>query len=129
MHEYGHFGYGHEHDGQDHGGREHAGHDGADAAASGFEHAHFTPHPWNTFTGTGTSLTFSDALAHPDPLSQCDVFAMQPIDWNHVHIVKPHEVSSYVRADGTVVEGYTRGEGIGYLRSNPDGDPTNNLKP
>ena len=57
------------------------------------------------------------------------------------HHVKPHWVEGYTRADGTYVGGYWRDgdgdtsvdldedEGGGYIRSNPDGDPTNNLKP
>lgn len=55
------------------------------------------------------------------------------------HYVDPHYVSGYERADGTVVDGYWRDgdgdtsvnlskeDGGGYERSNPDGDPTNNL--
>ncbi|MEC2071415.1 hypothetical protein [Alkalihalophilus marmarensis] len=55
------------------------------------------------------------------------------------HNVDPHYVNGYERADGTVVEGYWRDgdgdtsvnlskeDGGGYERSNPDGDPTNNL--
>jgi len=46
-----------------------------------------------------------------------------------VHHVEPHYVEGYYRADGTYVEGYMRDgeDGNGYLRSNPDGDPSNNL--
>jgi hypothetical protein len=56
-----------------------------------------------------------------------------------VHFVDPHYVSGYTTADGTEVAGYWRdgdgdtshdlskGEGGGYLRGDPDGDPTNNL--
>ncbi len=56
------------------------------------------------------------------------------------HFVEPHDVSSYVRADGTDVEGYwrdgdgntsvdrTEEDGGGKLRSDPDGNPTNNLR-
>lgn len=55
------------------------------------------------------------------------------------HSVEPHYVSGYERADGTFVEGYWRdgdgdtsvnldkNDGGGYERSNPDGDPANNL--
>ncbi|WML24120.1 hypothetical protein [Neobacillus sp. OS1-33] len=55
------------------------------------------------------------------------------------HFVNPHEVSGYTKQDGTVVEGYYRdGDGEastklskeesgGYGRSNPDGNPSNNL--
>lgn len=88
---------------------------------------HFEPHAYNTFSGTGQGLSYADAIVLPDPLSQSHCFHMQPIDWNHVHIVKPHYVHTYVKSDGTVVEGHLRGEGEGYLRTNPDGDQTNNL--
>ncbi|OIJ14240.1 hypothetical protein BKP37_09035 [Anaerobacillus alkalilacustris] len=56
------------------------------------------------------------------------------------HFVEPHYVEGYVRANGTEVDGYWRDgdgdtsinraveDGGGYLRSNPDGDPSNNLK-
>ena len=68
-----------------------------------------------------------------------DMTAEVPTADAGVHFVNPHEVQSYVRADGTIVEGYFRdGDGGtsvdrsiedagGYYRSNPDGDPTNNL--
>jgi hypothetical protein len=48
-----------------------------------------------------------------------------------VHHVEPHYVEGYYRADGTYVEGYYRdgADGNGYDRSNPDGNPNNNLKP
>jgi hypothetical protein len=57
-----------------------------------------------------------------------------------IHFVEPHEVSGYVRDDGTAVgplwrdgDGDTSSDltiedGGGYWRTNPDGDPTNNLK-
>lgn len=41
------------------------------------------------------------------------------------HYVDQHYVSGYVQSDGTVVEGYWRD---GFERSNPDGNPLNNLK-
>ncbi|OLO27070.1 hypothetical protein BTR23_21300 [Alkalihalophilus pseudofirmus] len=56
-----------------------------------------------------------------------------------LHFVEPHYVMSHTRSDGTHVEGYWRDgdgntsfdraaeDGGGYLRSNPDGDLTNNL--
>lgn len=55
------------------------------------------------------------------------------------HFVEPHWVESYYRDDGTYVEGYwrdgdgnpstnlTANQGGGYVRSNPDGNPFNNL--
>ncbi|WP_238392665.1 hypothetical protein [Paenibacillus antri] len=48
-----------------------------------------------------------------------------------VHHVEPHYVEGYYREDGTYVEGYYRDgvDGDGYVRTNPDGDPNNNLKP
>jgi len=57
----------------------------------------------------------------------------------NTHFVHPHEVSEYVKSDGTVVEGYWRdgdgntnidldnSEGGGYLQGNPDGIESNNL--
>ncbi|MCT8137664.1 hypothetical protein H1D32_07790 [Anaerobacillus sp. CMMVII] len=57
-----------------------------------------------------------------------------------IHHVEPHYVEGYTRADGTEVSGYYRDgdgnpntqlsaeEGGGYYRSNPDGNPLNNLK-
>ncbi|GAA4830427.1 hypothetical protein GCM10023310_04360 [Paenibacillus vulneris] len=44
-----------------------------------------------------------------------------------IHHVDPHEVSGYTRADGTEVEPYHRGGDEGYDRTNPDGNPDNNL--
>ncbi|WP_139193786.1 hypothetical protein [Anaerobacillus alkalidiazotrophicus] len=56
------------------------------------------------------------------------------------HFVEPHYVEGYVKANGTEVSGYWRDgdgdtsvnrtveDGGGYMRSNPDGDPSNNLK-
>ncbi|WP_143083023.1 hypothetical protein [Salibacterium qingdaonense] len=58
---------------------------------------------------------------------------------SNLHAVDPHEVSGYETEDGTMVEGYYRDgdgntdinlskeDGGGYLRSNPDGDPSHNL--
>lgn len=77
-----------------------------------------------------------------DPLKHAYDFPIKPftIDLGHTHFVKPHPVSGYTRADGTVVEPYfrdgdgntsinlTEDQGGGYLRSNPDGNPFNNLK-
>lgn len=45
-----------------------------------------------------------------------------------VHHVEDHDVSGYVRADGTPVSGYHRGGTDGYLRTDPDGILENNLK-
>jgi hypothetical protein len=44
-----------------------------------------------------------------------------------VHHVNPHEVSGYTKSDGTQVDSYHRGGEDGYDRSNPDGNPFNNL--
>lgn len=56
-----------------------------------------------------------------------------------LHHVDAHAVEGYVRSDGAAVDGYwrdgdgntsidrTTDTGGGYWRSNPDGDPTNNL--
>ncbi|GFN31620.1 hypothetical protein [Paenibacillus xylaniclasticus] len=94
----------------------------------GLVNHHFEPHAYNTFSGTGQGLNYSDIMKLSDPLSQSHSYHMQPIDWSHVHVVKPHYVHTYVKSDGTVVSGHMRGDETGgYLRSNPDGDPTNNL--
>ncbi|MGD7007017.1 hypothetical protein [Metabacillus sp. 84] len=67
----------------------------------------------------------------PEPLS---------LSQSGVHFVDPHYVDSYVRKDGAFVEGYFRDgdgntavnqsaeQGGGYMRSNSDGNPFNNLK-
>lgn len=52
-----------------------------------------------------------------------------PMDSNGIHHVEPHWVDGYERSDGTTVEGYWRGGEDGYYRSNPDGNPFNNLRP
>ncbi|WP_282936568.1 hypothetical protein [Paenibacillus sp. RC67] len=44
-----------------------------------------------------------------------------------MHHVEPHEVGPYTRADGTEVGPYHRGGDWGYDRTNPDGNPDNNL--
>ena len=43
------------------------------------------------------------------------------------HQVSPHSVEGYQRGDGTEVQGYWRGGDSGYSRSNPDGNPNNNI--
>lgn len=47
-----------------------------------------------------------------------------------VHHVEPHYVQGYERVDGTEVNGYMRDgvDGTGYLRSNPNGITSDNLK-
>ena len=62
-----------------------------------------------------------------------------PITDPGLHTVEPHPVSGYVTADGVTVSDYwrdgdgdlgvdlTRDEGGGYLQTDPDGDPRNNL--
>ncbi|MUT67849.1 hypothetical protein [Paenibacillus sp. NEAU-GSW1] len=109
-------------------GHDHSSHSHHDGSVYHMGEHHFEPHAYNTFSGTGQGLDFSDMMKCPDPLSQSHSYQMQPIDWNHVHVVKPHYVHAYVKSDGTFVEGHMRGDETGgYLRSNPDGDPTNNL--
>ncbi|MDT8860299.1 hypothetical protein N0O92_08635 [Alkalihalobacillus sp. MEB130] len=44
-----------------------------------------------------------------------------------IHHVQPHWVNGYERSDGTMVDGYWRGGEDGYYRSNPDGNPDNNI--
>lgn len=52
---------------------------------------------------------------------------VEPVEDSNIHHVEPHWVDGYERSDGTKVDGYWRGGEDGYNRSNPDGDPSNNL--
>lgn len=84
----------------------------------------------------------ADFMDYQDPLKYAYKHQFQPlvIDLGNTHFVKPHYVDGYFRSDGTYVEGYYRdGDGNpaidrpaelggGYIRSNPDGNPFNNLK-
>ena len=77
-----------------------------------------------------------------DPLKHVHQFEFEPLnlDINNTHFVQPHYVDPYIRTDGTLVEGYYRdgdgnpdidtpvNRGGGYMRSNSDGNPFNNLK-
>lgn len=77
-----------------------------------------------------------------DPLKHVHQFDFEPLNLNidNTHFVQPHYVDPYIRTDGTLVEGYYRdgdgnpdidtpvNQGGGYMRSNPDGNPFNNLK-
>ncbi len=79
----------------------------------------------NTFDPSFMSHGNEQIFGHHDPLLHANKFQFEPLN---LHIVKPHYVQGYVRADGTVVDGYIRdGNGYGYLRSNPDGILENNL--
>lgn len=74
-----------------------------------------------------------ESFHYNDPLKYCYKHQFKPLhlDTNldsGVHFVKPHQVDSYIRADGTLVEGYFRDgdgdtsinrsveQGGGYLR-------------
>ncbi|WP_394238309.1 hypothetical protein [Niallia oryzisoli] len=84
----------------------------------------------------------NDFMDFQDPLKHAYKHQFQPLtlELDNTHFVKPHEVSGYIRADGTSVEPYYRDgdgntmidrtveQGGGYFRSNPDGDPFNNLR-
>ena len=86
----------------------------------------------------------SDFFQYQDPLKHVYKFQFKPLhldlQLDSIHFVKPHQVDSYIRKDGTFVEGYYRdGDGDtrvnrpleaggGYVRSNPDGIEGNNLK-
>lgn len=77
-----------------------------------------------------------------DPLKYSYKHQFKPfqLDLGNTHFVKPHYVDPYIRKDGTLVKGYFRDgdgntsiprtveQGGGYIRSNPDGNPFNNLK-
>ncbi|RSK28776.1 hypothetical protein EJF36_18900 [Bacillus sp. HMF5848] len=83
-----------------------------------------------------------DIFHYADPLKFCHKFHFKPLIMNvdNTHFVKPHHVDGYFRKDGTYVAPYYRDgdgdttinriaeQGGGYLRSNPDGNPFNNLK-
>jgi len=84
----------------------------------------------------------SNFMDYQDPLKHAYKHQFQPLvlDVGNTHFVNPHYVNGYFRSDGTYVEGYFRdGDGNsaidtpaemggGYIRSNPDGNPFNNLK-
>lgn len=75
----------------------------------------------------------------PHTVQTEDYTSLDSADEPGVNHVKPHEVSGYVRSDGTYVEGYYRDgdgnpatqlnekHGGGYFRTNPDGNPHNNF--
>ncbi|UYZ21764.1 hypothetical protein [Mesobacillus jeotgali] len=83
----------------------------------------------------------NEFLDYQDPLKHAYKCKFQPfhLDLGNIHFVQPHHVDGYFRQDGTYVEGYYRdGDGNtnlnrpleaggGYVRSNPDGNPFNNL--
>ncbi|TKD70765.1 hypothetical protein [Pseudalkalibacillus hwajinpoensis] len=87
----------------------------------------------NSFSGT------NDVFHTSDPLKHAYKFQFEPLDLGNLHFVEPHYVDGYFRSDGTYVEGYYRDgdgnptidrpieHGGGYVRSNPDGNPFNNL--
>lgn len=94
------------------------------------------------YQGMSTYDGSNDFLDFHDPLKYAYKHQFQPLtlDLGNTHFVNPHYVDGYLRSDGTFVEGYYRdGDGNtaidrsaeaggGYLRSDPDGDPFNNLK-
>lgn len=83
----------------------------------------------------------NEFLNYQDPLKHAYKHEFQPfnLDIDLTHQVKSHFVEGYFRNDGTYVEGYYRDgdgntainhsveQGGGYLRSNPDENPLNNL--
>ena len=97
----------------------------------------FTPENLNTFHHTNGQ----DIFNFNDPLKYINQFVFEPLnlDMGNTHIVQPHFVDPYIRQDGTLVDGYYRDgdgnteinrtveQGGGYNRSNPDGNPLNNL--
>ncbi|MCM3111732.1 hypothetical protein [Lederbergia lenta] len=80
-----------------------------------------------------------DVLDGPDGTDASTQLALDQ-QTSDTHDVQPHHVDGYTRADGTVVSDYyrdgdgnpntqlTEEQGGGYERSNPDGDPNNNLR-
>ncbi|WP_213422628.1 hypothetical protein [Bhargavaea massiliensis] len=93
------------------------------------------------YTGNGDSIgNIIEHLQYKDPLVYASSVQFESFSpGSETHFVKPHYVNGYVKADGTVVNGYFRDgdgnsltnlsvhEGGGYTRSNPDGNPFNNL--
>ncbi|MHA7138156.1 hypothetical protein ACRTEV_12925 [Rossellomorea arthrocnemi] len=87
------------------------------------------------------TVTGQDIYHYSDPLKYTHQFEFKPLHLgsDNVHFVEPHYVDPYIRKDGTLVEGYFRDgdgnssidtpleQGGGYIRSNPDGNPFNNL--
>jgi hypothetical protein len=92
--------------------------------------------------GISTYDGSNDFMDYQDPLKHAYKHQFQPLimDLSNTHFVNPHHVDGYFRNDGTYVEGYYRDgdgnpaidrpveQGGGYIRSNPDGNPFNNLK-
>jgi hypothetical protein len=91
--------------------------------------------------GADASIDLSTAVSTDPSISQDISTMMVTGDGSQgIHHVEAHWVEGYVKADGTVVEGYWRDgdgnpatnlsseQGGGYIRSNPDGNPFNNLK-
>ncbi|PGZ93527.1 hypothetical protein COE51_23755 [Bacillus pseudomycoides] len=90
--------------------------------------------------GLGTYDSSNDFLDYQDPLKHAYKHQFQPLTLDNTHFVNPHHVNGYFRNDGTYVNGYFRdGDGNtaidhpaelggGYISSNPDGNPFNNLK-
>ncbi|MGN7477462.1 hypothetical protein ACTHOQ_06375 [Solibacillus silvestris] len=85
---------------------------------------------YNGYSSMDQPPAFSNNAAifqHPDPLTQAQQYEMPK---PKLHFVQPHYVDSYIKQDGTFVEGYYRNGGFedgSYLRSNPDGIKANNL--
>lgn len=77
-----------------------------------------------TFLGVGIIGEAIDAL---DILDVTDITAIDSMNTD-IHHVDSHSVESYMREDGTFVNGYERGEENGYYSSNPDNSLTNNLR-
>lgn len=83
-----------------------------------------------------------DIFSYSDPLKYSNQVEFKPLNINvgNTHFVESHYVDPYIRQDGTLIDGYYRdgdgnpdidtpkNQGGGYLRSNPDGNPLNNLK-
>lgn len=94
----------------------------------------------NDHHGLGTYDNSNDFLDYQDPLKHAYKHQFQPLTMDNIHFVNPHHVDGYFRNDGTYVNGYFRDgdgntaidhpaeQGGGYIRSNPDGNPFNNLK-
>ncbi|WP_156291261.1 DUF3892 domain-containing protein [Oceanobacillus salinisoli] len=113
-----------------------------DFSSGTFENNALTEASTAEYTPVITGNSFNqDILDYQDPLKHAHKYQFEPLEMNlfNTHFVEPHYVEGYMRKDGTYVEGYyrdgdgnpltnlTKEQGGGYARTNPDGNPFNNL--
>lgn len=108
--------------------------DHATGSASAAHHHAYTGADMDHTSHTSHATYTSHELFHyDDPLKHAYLYKVKTfqLDMNDMHFVKPHEVSGYVKKDGTVVSGYyrdgdgntsinrTEAQGGGYVRHDP----------